>query len=103
MSVWVEKPADTGSAVWGCSTCDRGAWCSDHTTARLEARTHARGHGESTVNVIRAHRGPTADQTRDNRIRTLRSAGHSIRQIAETVGISNAGVTKSLARTRANA
>ena len=103
MTVWAEKPHDNGSAVWGCTTCEHGAWCSDHTTARLEARTHARRHGDTTVNVIRAHRGPTPDQTRDNRIRTLHAAGHSIRQIAEVLGLSNPRVTKSPARTRTDA
>ncbi|WP_157553778.1 hypothetical protein [Microbacterium hominis] len=103
MTVWVEQPHDTGSAVWGCSTCDSGAWCSDHTTAQLEARTHARGHGNPDITIIRAHHGPTPNHDRDARIRALRTAGRSIRQIAHAVGISNAGVTKSLARTRTDA
>lgn len=103
MSVWVEKPTDSGSAVWGCSTCDRGAWCSDHTTARIEARLHASTHGDSTVEVIRAHRGPKADARRDTRIRAMRSAGLTIRAIASRVGISTAGVLKSLARSSTDA
>ncbi|WP_315551273.1 hypothetical protein [Microbacterium aurum] len=103
MTVWAEKPHDTGSAVWGCNTCERGAWCSDHTTALLEARTHARTHNERTVTIIRAHHGPTANKTRDKTIRKLHTAGHTIRQIAATVGLSNAGVIKALRRIKANA
>ena len=99
MTVWAEQPHDTGSAVWGCTTCDHGAWCWDHTTAQLEARTHARTHGEHTINIIRAHHGPTADTRRDKTIQQLRTAGHTIRQIATTVGLSNAGVIKALRRT----
>ncbi|WP_454137248.1 hypothetical protein [Microbacterium paulum] len=99
MTVWAEQPHDNGSAVWGCTTCEHGAWCSDHTTARLEARLHARAHNEH-VNILRAHHGPTADEHRDTRIRRLRAKGNTIRQIAATVGISNAGVIKSLARTK---
>lgn len=102
MTVWAESPHDTGSAVWGCSTCERGAWCSDHTTALLEARTHARAHHETNVAIIRAHHGPTANEKRDARIRKLRTAGRTIRQIADTVGISTAGVLKSLRRTSSN-
>lgn len=100
MTVWAEKPHDTGSAVWGCNTCEHGAWCSDHTTALIEARTHAHTHNETNVAIIRAHHGPTPNERRDNRIRHLRAKGHTIRQIAATVGISNAGVIKSLARTK---
>lgn len=103
MTVWAEKPHDTGSAVWGCSTCDKGAWCSDHTTALIEARLHARTHGEPNVAIIRAHRGPNPDTNRDTRIRALRTAGRTVREIAAAVGISNAGVIKSLARTRDHA
>lgn len=99
MTVWAEQPHDNGSAVWGCTTCEHGAWCSDHTTARLEARTHARTHGEP-IAILRAHHGPTPNEQRDTHIRRLRTKGHTIRQIATTVGISNAGVIKSLARTR---
>lgn len=100
MTVWAEKPHDTGSAVWGCNTCERGAWCSDHTTALLEARLHAHTHNERTVAIIRAHHGPTADEHRDTRIRRLRAKGNTIRQIAAAVDLSTAGVIKSLARTR---
>lgn len=102
MTVWAEKPHDTGSAVWGCSACERGAWCPDHTTALLEARTHARTHREP-VTIIRAHHGPTADEHRDQRIRQLRTGGHTIRDIATTIGLSTAGVIKSLARTGTDA
>lgn len=103
MTVWVEKPHDTGSAVWGCSTCERGAWCSDHTRATIEARIHARTHGETTIATIRAHRGPTPNQRRDKRIQQLRTAGRTIRDIAATVGLSNAGVIKALRRTKETA
>ena len=103
MTVWAEQTPDNGSAVWGCTTCNRGAWCWDHTTAQLEARTHARSHGEHNINIIRSHHGPTANKTRDKTIRKLHTAGHTIRQIAATVGISNAGVIKSLARTKEHA
>lgn len=99
MTVWAEQPHDTGSAVWGCTTCEHGAWCSDHTTALIEARLHARTHREQ-VSIIRAHHGPTADEHRDTRIRRLRAKGNTIRQIAAAVDLSTAGVIKSLARTR---
>lgn len=97
MSVWVENPQDGGSAVWGCSTCDRGAWCSDHTTARIEARLHAQEH-RTTVNVVGHRHGPAPDTVRDQHIQELRAQGATIRLIAAAVGLSTTGVIKALRR-----
>lgn len=97
MTVWVEQPTDGGSAVWGCDACSRGAWCWDHTTAQMEARTHATSHGQKTVNTVGHRHGPKP--TNDPDVRRLRDQGHSIRSIAATVHMSTAGVIKSLTRT----
>lgn len=97
--VWVEATPDGGSAVWGCATCERGGWCSDHTTARTEARTHARAHGTvAAVATVGRRHGPRPDVDRDRRIRELRTAGQSARTIAATVGITHAGVLAALRR-----
>lgn len=99
LGVWVEAAHDGGSAVWGCATCERGGWCSDHTTARTEARIHARAHGTvTTVATVGRRHGPKPDVDRDRSIRELRSAGHSARAIATSVGISHAGVLAALRR-----
>jgi DNA invertase Pin-like site-specific DNA recombinase len=103
MNVWVEQPTDGGSAVWGCNACERGAWCSDHTRARLEARLHARTHGTDRITTIGQHHGPRANTARDARIRRLRDTGHTVRAIATAVGISTTGVLKSLRRTKETA
>lgn len=101
--VWVESPGDDGSAVWGCSTCQRGAWCSDHTRAAIEARTHARAHGSAvTVETINRQRGPRPNAKRDTRIVRLRGQGHSVRAIAVAVKMSHAGVVKALRRLTAD-
>lgn len=99
MTVWAEQPRDGGSAVWGCDQCSRGGWCSDHTSAFIEARLHADEHDEAVIIPGRG-RGPEPDHDRDARIRCLRDRKHTIRQIAALVGISVAGVAKSLDRTR---
>lgn len=96
--VWVEEPGDGGSAVWGCDSCDHGAWCWDYAAAREEATKHAIGHGV-LIKVLRAHHGPHANPERDNRIWTLRHKDAlSIRAIATIVGLSNSGVIKALRR-----
>lgn len=95
--VWVESPGDGGSAVWGCSTCERGHWCSDHTSAALEARMHARSHGPgTTVATVSWARGPKPK--RDTKIAALRAQGHTIRAIATVVKMSHSGVLKALRR-----
>ena len=97
--VWVESPGDDGSAVWGCATCERGAWCSDHTSAALEARLHARSHGAGTpVETINRQRGPKPNAKRDAKIAKLREQGHTARAIADAVKMSHAGVLKALRR-----
>ncbi|MFS6529713.1 hypothetical protein V8Z69_07545 [Microbacterium aurugineum] len=98
MTVHVERPYDGGSAVWSCTTCEGGGWCSDHTTALIEARTHAQGHKDK-VTIVGARRGPRPNLERDEKIRTMRTNGSTIRTIATTVGISAAGVMKALRRT----
>lgn len=98
MSVWVENPPDDGSAVWGCEECSLGAWCSDHTSARLEARMHATGHGSKVVHILDRQHGPTANSKRDAKIHRLRADGLTIRAIAAKVGLSTAGVIKALRR-----
>lgn len=98
MTVWVEQPGDGGSAVWGCDACSRGAYCTDHTTARLEARAHARTHGTTRITTIGQRHGPQPSETRDRTIYQLRTQGHTIRTIAATVGLSTTGVIKALRR-----
>jgi hypothetical protein len=98
--VWVERPGDEGSAVWGCTTCQHGAWCSDHTSATIEARLHAQGHGVRITLLNRPH-GPKPQ--RDDRIRALSNQGLSTRAIAAAIGITHAGVAKALRRIRTNA
>lgn len=39
MSIEVGNPRRTAAPVHTCSACDRGAWCSDHTTANIEERS----------------------------------------------------------------
>lgn len=97
MSVWAEQPRDGGSAVWGCSACEHGGWCSDHTTAVMEARIHASEHRER-VTVLGRARGPKPDWARDQQIMALRGQQLTIRAIAATVGLSVGGVTKALHR-----
>lgn len=98
MSVWAEEPHDGGSAVWGCTRCEHGGWCSDHTSALMEARTHAIGHS-ATVSVLGIpRRGPRPDYHQDRRVIALRAEGHSIRAIAERMGLSAAGVHKAIRR-----
>lgn len=104
MSVWRENPRDGGSAVWGCTTCHHGAWCPSPLDALTEANRHARRHGTSEPVTVRDRAyGPPPQEHRDARILRLRAAGRSIRQIAAEVGISTAGVTKSLTRSKASA
>lgn len=95
--IYVEKPTDHGSAVWGCSTCARGSWCSDHTTALIEARLHA-AHCDDTIHILYTP-GPKPNDKRDRRIRRLRRQGLTVRAIAAAVNLSTAGVIKSLKRT----
>lgn len=97
MTVWAEEPRDGGSAVWGCNTCSLGGWCSDHTSAFMEARTHARGHREKVTIHGQPRRGPRIDPDRDQRILELR-ATHTLRAIGVIVGLSAAGVAKAIAR-----
>ncbi|MDJ1115394.1 helix-turn-helix domain-containing protein [Microbacterium dauci] len=96
MTVWAEQPRDGGSAVWGCTTCDRGEWCWDHTTAILEARTHARTHGTTSVNIIGRKHGPTPKH--DTRIHELHQQGLTTRAIATLIGITHTTVAKALRR-----
>ncbi|CAI9386075.1 hypothetical protein [Microbacterium sp. T2.11-28] len=95
--IYVENPGDGGSAIWACSTCDRGAWCSDHSAALLEARLHGVGCTD-TIHVLYTP-GPKPNDKRDRRIRRLRAQGLTVRAIAATVNLSTAGVIKSLKRT----
>lgn len=97
-NIWVEQPRDTGSAVWGCSTCDRGAWCWDHTTALLEARTHARSHGVGITDVTVVGRKHGRTPGNDTRIATLRAEGLTIVAIAARIGYTAAGVSRALRR-----
>lgn len=99
MTVWAEQPKDGGSAVWGCDRCSRGGWCSDHTSAFLEARMHADDHRDKVTVIGEPARGPRPDHDRDARIRRLRTQGHSLRAIAEKVGCSPFGVRAALRRT----
>ena len=99
MSVWAEEPRDGGSAVWGCSTCDGGGWCWDHTTALTEARIHARAHGQQFVDILGGQgRGRPVDFARDIRIRELRAQKLTHQQIAELVGLTASGVLRALRR-----
>lgn len=102
--VWVEHPGDDGSAVWGCSSCERGAWCWDHTSARLEATMHARTHGTQTrVKTLNRPHGPKVNAKRDVKIASLRADGLSARAIAAAVKMSHSGVLKALRRLTAKA
>jgi DNA invertase Pin-like site-specific DNA recombinase len=97
MTVWVEEPHDGGSAVWTCSACSKGGWCSDHTSAFIEARLHAHGHDQK-VSILGQTRGPRTDRERDQRIRDLRAEGNSLSSIATAVGITASGVSRALHR-----
>lgn len=103
MTVWAEEPLDGGSAVWGCDRCDHGGWCSDHTTAFMEARAHADDHQTRTDRKVivlgQPTRGPRIDPNRDARIAELRAQAHTLRAIAAIVGISMGGVRRALNRT----
>lgn len=102
MTVWAEQPLDNGSAVWGCDRCSQGGWCSDHTTAWMEARIHADDHqtkADRKVIVLgQPQRGPRIDQARDARIAELRAQQLTLRAIAAIVGLSTNGVRRALAR-----
>lgn len=101
MTIWVEQPRDGGSAVWGCHTCNRGEWCFDHTTALVEARTHAHTHGTTRVHIEGRAHGPRPKH--DDTIAALAAQGHTHATIATIVGITAAGVTKALRRIRNHA
>lgn len=98
MTVWAEEPHDGGSAVWGCTRCEHGGWCSDHTSALMEARTHATNHSLTVTVLGIPKRGPRPDYRRDRQVIALRAQGHTIRAIAEQTGLSAAGVLKALRR-----
>lgn len=97
MTVWAEEPRDGGSAVWGCDRCEQGGWCSDHTTAFIEARAHAINHREKVTIHGQPKRGPRINHDRDQHILELR-ATHTLRAIGAIVGLSASGVAKALAR-----
>lgn len=98
MTVWAENPSDGGSAVWGCSACDGGGWCWDHTSALVEARTHAKGHSETVDIVGAARRGPQPNWARDAQIAEMRAERLTVREIAARAGLSVGGVVKALRR-----
>lgn len=98
MTVWAEQPLDDGSAVWGCDRCEQGGWCSDHTTAFMEARLHAENHREKVTIHGQPKRGPRINHSRDARVAELRAQQLTIRAIGAIVGLSPSGVMKAIRR-----
>jgi DNA-binding NarL/FixJ family response regulator len=99
--VWVERPGDGGSAVWGCDSCGCGEWCSSFDGAIAEAGQHAKHHTPTTFRLLSRRHGPAPSPERDARIAQLYAEGLSHRAIATTIGgITHAAVSKALKRIR---